>query len=110
MWCQIPHALITHFCIVEPKDYLQCHLAASPAHAVLTRADATVDEIAYYQQLLASAAKRFGRFSQIANIFDGKLFSKSAIGLDRVAKSKRSYQNYLGAGYVKAIASLEGCS
>ena len=110
MWCQTPHALISQCCFVEPKDYLQCHLAASPAHAVLTRAGATEDEIAHYQMLLTSAGKRFGRFNPITNIFDGKLFSKSAIGLDVVAKSKRSYQDYLGAGYVKAIASLEGCT
>ena len=89
---------------------MQCHLAASPAHAVLTRASATEDEIAHYQTLLSAAAMRFGRFNRNTNIFDGKLFSKSAIGLDKVAKSKRSYQNYLGAGYVKAIASLEGCA
>ena len=99
------------YLITEPKDFLQCHFAASPAHAVLTRAEATEKDIERYQSVLSDIAKLFGKTNQLGiDVFDRHLFSKYAIGLDKVPQAKRSYAAYLGDGYVKAIASLEGCA
>lgn len=95
--------------VAEPKDYLKCRFAGAPAHGVLTRKNATLREIVHYQTLMERAAARFGPGS-LFSIFDGKVFSKRAIGLDRTPIAKMPYEKYLGDGYVKAISSLEGCT
>ncbi len=78
---------------------------------MLTRPDATEQEIAAYQNLLEAADKRYGKRSKGSiKIFDGSIFSRSAIGLDRVPASARAYDQYLDKGYVNAIAQLEACN
>ena len=67
-----------------------------------------MSEIKKYQSLLEQTAKVFGPDSEV-NVFDGKLFSRWAIGLDKVPSEKMSYEKYLGKGYVGAISSLEAC-
>ena len=105
----IPHfANYIPYYVSDPKDYLNCHFAASPAHGVLTRGNAAEDEIENYQSLLEQVANAYGPYSQ-NTIFDGKVFSKRAIGLDRTPPGRMSYIKYLGQGYIKAISSLEGC-
>ncbi len=90
---------------LDPKDFSSCNLAGAPTHAVLTRSDATEDEIAAYQQLLEAADHHYGH-----KIYNGAIFSKSAVGLDRVPASAREYDQYLDTGYVNAIAQLAACN
>eukprot|EP00794_Sanderia_malayensis_P018617 gene18617-20494_t len=97
--------------VKDPKDFASCNLAAAPAHAVLTRSDATEEEISQYQALLKVAVRKYGKRSGgPVNIFDGSIFSRSAVGLDVVPQSARAYDSYLDKGYVAAVAQLEACS
>lgn len=89
---------------------MSCHLAGSPAHAVLTSKQANDYEITNYQALLKEIAYNYGKQAGNMNVFDGHLFSKYAIGLDDVPESKRGFMDYLGTGYANAIAKLELCS
>ncbi|XP_065065275.1 serotransferrin-A-like [Rhopilema esculentum] len=99
--------------VKDPKDFRQCHMAGSPAHGLLTRKDATEDEIASYQRMLHQLVTKFGHEAKLRkqiNVFDGRLFSRYAIGLDDVPFDKRSFEGYLGSGYINAISKLEHCS
>ena len=88
-------------------------MAGSPAHGLLTRKEATEDEIGSYQAMLHKLVRDFGHEAKLRkqiNVFDGRLFSRYAIGLDDVPFASRSFEGYLGSGYINAISKLEHCS
>lgn len=90
---------------------MKCNLAASPAHGILTRSDASEYEIANYQALLKEVVSKFGRKgTRGINVFDGYMLSRYAVGLDDVPSDKRSSIEYLGASYANAISKLESCN
>ncbi|XP_014875586.1 serotransferrin-like, partial [Poecilia latipinna] len=97
---------------VPVEDFVSCHLAAVPAHAVVTRPDVR-DKVV---RILQDQQTKFGtggsdstfRMFQSAN---GKnlLFKDSTKCLQEVTSGK-TYDQFLGQEYMNAMSSLRQCA
>ena len=91
----------------DPKDFAKCNLARVSSHAVLARKDAP---IAAYQTLLEKADTMLGeKTANPVKLYDGVLFSKGCIGLDKVAADKQNYAKYLDTAYINDVSAFDSC-
>ncbi|KAM7064483.1 lactotransferrin [Molossus nigricans] len=90
-----------------------CHLARAPSHAVVSRKD----KVEHVERVLLEQQARFGRNGQNCSVtfclFQSEtknlLFNDNTECLSKL-HGKTTYEKYLGAEYVRAVANLRKCS
>ncbi|MFT7819071.1 serotransferrin-1-like [Arapaima gigas] len=92
------------------SDFLRCHLAKVPAHAVVTRPENRQEVVT----ILKEQQARLGPSSNTFNMFQSKegknlLFKDSTKCLQEVPP-QQNFEDFLGAEYLAAVTSLRQCA
>nr|AEV21971.1 transferrin [Trachidermus fasciatus] len=97
---------------VAVTDYLSCHLAAVPAHAVVTRPDSRNDvvRILQAQQAAFGASVIDATFSLFKSDSGKNLLFKDSTKCLQEVEAGTSYDKFLGTEYMTAINSLRQCT
>ncbi|XP_036938593.1 transferrin-a isoform X3 [Acanthopagrus latus] len=97
---------------VPVSDYLSCHLALVPAHAVVTRPESRGKVVDFLQDQQSKFG--IGGSDPSFNLFQSDLgrnllFKDSTKCLQEI-RAETSYDQFLGAEYMNAMASLRNCT
>ncbi|XP_056276208.1 serotransferrin-like isoform X1 [Pseudoliparis swirei] len=97
---------------VPVTDYLSCHLAAVPAHAVVTRPDSRneVVRILMEQQAAFGATVSDAAFSLFKSEAGKNLLFKDSTKCLQVVEAGTSYESFLGPEYMNVMSSLRECT
>ncbi|KAG5847738.1 hypothetical protein ANANG_G00129400 [Anguilla anguilla] len=94
------------------SDYVKCHLAKVPAHAVVTRPEMQDQVVAFLkdqESLFGINGSNTGLFKMFQSEGSNLLFKDSTKCLQEVIKGQ-SFKDFLGKEYYDAVTSLKTCS
>ncbi|KAG5847739.1 hypothetical protein ANANG_G00129410 [Anguilla anguilla] len=94
------------------SDYVKCHLAKVPAHAVVTRPEMRDQVVAFLkdqESLFGINGSNTGLFKMFQSEGSNLLFKDSTKCLQEVIKGQ-SFKDFLGKEYYDAVTSLKTCS